>query len=187
MLSQSLTSAEAFKLPSAVVDVLPEVIRSRYLYSGGEHDLELSGARLSRRHADAVREGVAEFALLIEEPVVFLCSRFGDAVPWTASPYSWHLTPRELRSIPPQPSSPDERRGFMAITLIDRSGGPARATRNVTLSLDFTRALNEAIRDQARLAFSVTSYNRIVTDIRRRYPTAQALAAKASIRCLGSC
>lgn len=187
MLSHSFAPTKALELPSAVVDVLPDGIRSRYLYSGGEHDLELSGARLTRRHADAVRDGSAEFALLIEEPVVFLCSRFGDAVPWTASPYSWHLTPRELQSIPPLPSSPEERRAFLAITLTDPGGGPARATRNVTLALDFTRALNEAIRDQARLAFSVTSYNRIVTDIRRRCPTAQALAAKASIRCLGSC
>ncbi len=185
MLSPSLALPEKIEA-RPVVDVLSSGFRSRYLYIDDEHEIRLSGARLSRRHADAVREGAAEFALVIEEPVIFLCARFGDLVPWTVSSYSWHLVPREHRTLPPLPCTPRERRAFLAVSLTAEEDDAVQATRNVTLSLDFTRALNEAIRDQARLAFNVHSYHRALAELQRRYTSDHAIAAKASIRSFGS-
>ena len=80
-----------------------------------------------------------------------ICARFGDVIPWISAPISWHRTPNRERILPPAVGSEDERRIQLQIILTDGDDGSVKATRCVTFSLDFTRALNEAIREQARL------------------------------------
>jgi hypothetical protein len=171
--------------PDALVGLDGE-FQSRYLYIDGEHDLSIWTKAVNRRQAQAVREREAEFALMVEEPLIVFCARFGDQIPWTASFYSWHLVPRNRRTLPPRPEAPDERRAFVSISLATLENGPAKATRNVTLSLDFTRALNVAIREQAKLSFTNQSYQRALSSLGRRYPAAADLAARATIRTSGS-
>ena len=42
---------------------------------------------------DEVRRGSAEFALIVEPPVIVLAYCFGESILWTDVPYSWHLQP----------------------------------------------------------------------------------------------
>ena len=136
-------------------------------------------------HAMAVARGEAEFALIDESPLLMLCARFGDAIPWISAPFCWHHLPSEERVLPPAAGSEDERRIQLQIILIDGDDGSVKATRCVTFSLDFTRALNEAIREQARLPFDPREQERRLKELKRRCPTPHAMVAYAAARTLG--
>jgi hypothetical protein len=161
-------------------------VEARYTYADGEHDLLLRMRGIGDRHVEAVRQTEAEFALLAADPLLLLAARFGDAIPWSVASYCWHHVPRERRTLPPAPHSPEEKRAFLAVALAEAESGTIRATRNVTLSLDFTRALHAAIRRQAQVSWNSKAAARARADLDRRYPTAEALVAQASVRSLGN-
>lgn len=159
---------------------------SCYTYRLGVHELSLFDHHPSSRAIAAVQQGPAEFALVEEGPVLLLCYRFGEAAPWGAAPYSRPDGPRDELE-PPLPGSPNEARALLHVTLIDAEDGSPRAMRNLTLSLDFTRTLHEAIREQARYVFDPREQKRVLDSLRRRHPTAEALVLHALVRSIGSC
>ena len=73
----------------------------------------------------------------------------------------------------------------MQILLVEAEDESIQASRCVTFSLDFTRALNEAIREQARLPFDPRGQERSLEKLRRRCPTAESMVAYAAARTLG--
>jgi hypothetical protein len=161
-------------------------IRSRYVYCDGEHELLLTTPEITAEQAEALKRADAEFALVIEEPAILLCVRFGDSIPWSATPLFWHALPRESRRLPPAPHSPEEMRALLQVTLAESATRRLRVVRNVTLWLDFTRSLHEAIRDQARTTFDPNEHERVLSRLRLRHPTVESLVASARVRCVGS-
>jgi hypothetical protein len=161
-------------------------IRSQYVYCHREHELLLTAREITTAQAEALERADADFALVIEEPAILLCARFGDAIPWLAAPFCWHGLPRESRQLPPAPHSPEERRALLQVTLSDSVTRRLRAVRNVTLWLDFTRSLHEAIRDQARTTFDPKEHERVLSRLRLHHPTVESLVASARVRCVGS-
>jgi hypothetical protein len=101
---------------------LPEAVE--YSYQSGEHTLLLSMNNLHPKEIEAVREAEAEFGLYCEKGIVFLLYRFGDALPWSDSAFSWW-------------------------NIAEASNGIVKAIRVTTLSPDFTEKLHDAIREQA--------------------------------------
>ena len=170
---------------SRIVEV-DEVIEARHSYHHGQHDLTLLVKGDGERHIADLRSGEAEFALVVEDPLILIGSRFGDAIPWSLAPYNWHFTPREAQILPPLAKSPGEERIALAVVLVDAADKTIRARRCVTLSLDFTRALNEAIREQAQLPFDPRAQTRAMADLHNRGLTARSVVARASCRTLGS-
>ena len=126
---------------------LPEAIE--YNYQSGDHTLLLSMKNLHRREIEAVRESEAEFGLYCENGIVFLLYRFGDALPWSDSAFSWWNVAEEDRQIPAPPKNPAERI-LLKIILVEAATGIVKAIRVTTLSPAFTEKLHEAIRRQAR-------------------------------------
>ncbi len=167
------------------VDHAPDFDRAQYTYFRREHELILTLRGVESHHVIAVAGGDVEFALIDELPLLVLCVRFGDAIPWTASPFCWHHLPREERRLPPIAGSEDERRLQLQIILIDGQDGSVKATRCATFSLDFTRVLNEAIREQARLPFDPREHERRLNSLKRRCPTPHAMVAYAASRTPG--
>ena len=167
------------------VDHAPDLDRAQYTYFRREHELILTLRGVESHHAIAVARGEAEFALIDESPLLMLCARFGDAIPWISSPFCWHHVPSEDRVLPPAAGSEDERRLQLQIILIDGDDGSVKATRCVTFSLDFTRALNEAIREQARLPYDPREQERRLKELKRRCPTPHAMVAYAAARTPG--
>jgi hypothetical protein len=53
-----------------------------YSFRRGQHELLLCLSQLSEDEVVAVREGKAEFGLLIYGLVIFLLYRFGEAIAW---------------------------------------------------------------------------------------------------------
>ncbi len=157
-----------------------------YICNGGEHELVLTLRDVGDRQVEAMRHGEAEFALVLDDPLILLGARFGDAVPWSFASYCWHLAPRDVRGLPPAANAPDESRALIHVVLVDWATGKARAERNATLWLDFTRALHEAIREQARTSFDPKAHERVLARLRRSHPTPESLAARAAHRTVGA-
>jgi len=159
---------------------------ARYSYIHGEHELLLTMPKVGDRERAALRTGEVEFALMADGPLVLIGARLGEAIPWSVASFCWHHLPREARVPPPIADSPAERRIPLVIALTESEGGTVRDSACVTLPLDFTRALNDAIRDQSRVSFDPTDQLRALADFRRRCPTPRAMVARANCRAFGS-
>lgn len=157
---------------------------ARYVYNQAGHHLSLSIRGVTAAQIKAVRGEEAEFALFVDEPLILVCSRFGSAVPWMIAIFCWHLAPGPMRSLTPAARSPGEQSLRLAVRLLELRDGSVRAEREMSLDLDFTRALHEAILDQARLNFDPRSLERAQTGLECRYPTPPAVVARARVRCL---
>ncbi len=167
------------------VDDSTNVVRPQYTFFRRQHELTLNLRGVERRHAIAVAMGDAEFALIDESPLLVLCARFGDAIPWACSTFSWHHMPSNERVLPPEAGSEDERRIQLQVILADGDDGSIKATRCVTFSLDFSRALNEAIREQARLSYDPREQERRFKELKRRCPTPDSMVVYAAARTPG--
>lgn len=159
---------------------------SDYAYRDGLHELRLLVPEADAAREEAVRNGPSEFALVFEDPVVVLCARFGDAVPWTAAILRTQKSSRDPGALPPPANADGESRALLHVALVEEASGATRVERNVTLWLEFTRALHEAIRERARAPFHPVDHERTLTRLCRRYPTHALLAASATTRSPGS-
>jgi hypothetical protein len=156
---------------------------AQFCYRDEIYDLTLSVPAPSERLVKSLRDGEAEFALVIEEPLVLLCYRFGTAIPWSSVPLRWWDLTRDAQ---PPDHEPAEARALLCASLIEAEIRMIRACRNVTLSLDFSRALNGALREQARIPFDPKAQDRALDRLRRRCPTTPTMVAYAAVRSLGS-
>jgi hypothetical protein len=139
---------------------IPWLEGADYRYRLGSHQLILATCGVARRHEAAVGRAEAEFALVVEGPLLVFGSRFGDSRPWSwAAPYNWHFAPPAERVVPAAlPLTPEGRARLWAtlrITLLDRATGRARIGRAVALRPEFTHALHGELRGQAMRPFRV--------------------------------
>lgn len=125
---------------------LPEAIE--YHYQSGDHTLLLSMKDLHPKETEAVRQDEAEFGLYCENSIIFLLYRFGDAMLWSDSAFSWWNVSEEDRQIPSPQENPATRI-LLKIILVEAATGIVKAIRVTTLSPDFTEKLHDAIRAQA--------------------------------------
>ena len=125
---------------------------SEFAFGPGGHELTIFQASIEPGLVEDVRRGPAEFALIVEAPVIVLAFRFGETGRWEEAPYCWHLQP-EFRQIIPAAAEAAEARALLWITLVGADDGLIHAQRGMTLSPPFTRALHDAIRRQAMSPF----------------------------------
>jgi hypothetical protein len=136
---------------------------------------------------EAVRAGSCDFALAPSGDVLFLLYRFGRAgagVPWSETPFSWHLVPEGRRQLPPAPGEvgPDTR-ALLQVILTDAATGLVCALRAVSLAPDFTRALFAAVAAQAAAPWcGPAAYDRQLAAACRRWPSSEALLDEAEAR-----
>lgn len=152
---------------------------ARFVYGNGAYELIL---KTSRGEARAALRAEPEFALVIEEPLVLLGYRFGPGRPWALAPFAWQDLPRREQT---PPLNSDDR-ALLAVEVREPGDDRPCGARNLTLSLDFSRALNDAVREQARMAPDPRLASLALTSLRRRYPKAQDLLARAVAWSTGS-
>jgi len=157
-------------------------VAGRCTYRNGVHELHLNEAPPGGSLAALNR--TAEFALIDEDDLLLICYRFGESAPWSVADYRWSDGRGiDLGEIPPI-GGLAERRGLLSVTLPEaKSGGTIRF--NFTLSLDFTRALNAAIRDRAGRPFHLAEQAHTIHAMAARWPSLQALATRAGVRSMG--
>jgi hypothetical protein len=144
----------------------------------GVYELALTCSRSSDDRIREFQQGETEFGVVVDEPLIVLCFRIGKAIPWSSA---FLDRPADRRSF----ESPVEERALLCASLFDRSSELPRASRNVTLSLGLTRALKDAACERERYAFDPNEYRRVLSTLRRRYPTTQALLTRAIERSTG--
>jgi hypothetical protein len=155
-----------------------------YNFRAGEHELCFFFRSPPRIEVEALLRGEAEFALVVDGPVIFLMYRFGEAINWSDAPYSWHLVPQDQRTLP-DPEGPATR-ALLQIILVDAASGLILALRVVTFSPTFTRALHAAIRAQAENTWGGrAAYHAAFADLYRCYPTSADLLRCAGARTCG--
>jgi hypothetical protein len=144
---------------------IPWLEGAEYQYRLGRHQLILTTCGVASRHEAAIGRAEAEFALVIEGPLLVFGSRFGDTLPWSwAAPYNWHFAPPAERVVPAAvPLTPENYARLWAtlwITLEDTATGRARIGRAVALRPEFTHALHGVLREQAMRPFQVAAADR---------------------------
>jgi hypothetical protein len=154
---------------------------SHYRHHCGGHELIRVVLKVGDDHVAAVRRGRAEFALLVDEPLIIVCSRFGAALPWAEGVFHWHRVPRPERAWPALADGPDAG-AALDVSLVEALDGRVRTSRRVTLSPSFTRVLHEAILEQARFTYDPSEVDRALATLFRRYPTVEAMVAFATVR-----
>jgi len=149
------------------------------------HELTLCRPDINADLIYEVRCGPAEFALIVEPPVIVLAYRFGQPDSWNDVAYAWHLQPEEWRVVPSVDPLP-EARALLWITLVGSDDGIIHAQRGVTLSPRFTRRLHTAIRNQAMSAFNPSECTKALSKIFLSYPTPVDRLALAIARTQGN-
>lgn len=163
-----------------------------YNYRDGGHELRLFLASPSPQEIKEIGTGRAEFALLggeVAPDVLFLLYRFGSMA-WSDAPYSWHLVEQQLpgQELPPPLDAPDDSayRALLSVILVDAGTGVIRALRAISFSLEFTRALHRAVREQAARSWpGEGEYNRQLQAAYSRWPSSQGMVNSARVRCVG--
>lgn len=155
---------------------------AHYRYHRGGHDLARVVHGVEDDHVEAMERGEAEFAVVLVEPLIVFCSRFGTALPWLGGSFHWQRVPRPERGLPAL--GPDLGTGVpLHIALVESKDGRVRAARTATLSSEFTRVLHEAILEQARFSYDPIAERRALDGLLRRYPSVGVLVAHATVRC----
>lgn len=131
---------------------------ARYEYRRGAHRLELSFRDVDDHMVETIKQTDAEFALVVESPLLVLGYRFGDSASWSyTAPFNWHMVTRDERVVPAEVDLSDDTYSrlwaTLWITLVDAGSGALRARRSVALRPEFTHALHTTLRQQAREPF----------------------------------
>lgn len=132
-----------------------------YNYRNGAHELRMFVNKPSVSDIQIVREGGLKFYLYKRDSVIFFVYDFTAGFVGGCA-YSYHLVPEAEQILPPEKGEND--RDLLTIFLVDARTGILRALRTCTFSPRFTRALAEAIRDQAAKPFNPDYHNAIVND-----------------------
>ena len=155
--------------------------RVEYNFRSGGHELLMSLANLTQKEIQAITQGPADFGLFIEGEVMLFLYRFGNTIPWSDAPYSWHLVPSEQRTLPPHIAATIGM--VLSIILVEATTGIVKKIRVVSLPPDFTKSLNGAIALQAQHPFP-SDYDLALESIYQRYSSSelvQVASCRASI------
>ncbi len=145
-----------------------------YNYRNGSHELRMFVNKPSVADIQIVREGGLKFYLYKRDSVIFFVYDFTAGFVGGCA-YSYHLVPKDEQILPPEPASENEC-DLLTIFLVDARTGILRAMRTCTFSPRFTRALADAIREQAAKPFNQDYHNAIVNDEYARRTPAKMIA-----------
>ncbi|WP_406696984.1 hypothetical protein V5E97_38965 [Singulisphaera sp. Ch08] len=155
-----------------------------YQYRLGRHRLALTTSGVAGHHETDVAQAEAEFALVVEGPLLVLGARFGETMPWAwARPYHWYFTAPAKRVVPASialtPRTYARLWATLWITLVDDRNGRVRVRRAVALRPEFTHTLHGVLRAQALRPFQGPTVQRALERLHEALPV---LGLRACVR-----
>ncbi len=164
----------------------PEAVE--YNYFKDNHELRFILKSPSRYVIEVIRKMPVQLGLFTEDDIILLVYKFTDykrhLVPVNGySPFSIHLVPDNLRTIPVMPADIDFK-AQLHIHLIDADTGILLAARTLILSAEFTAALCSAIIDQSCKP-SASDYNERLLELDGRHPDNESLMNNCKIKTAG--
>jgi hypothetical protein len=160
-------------------------VTTEYSFGSSGHELTLFRPRITASLIDDVGKGPAEFALIVEAPVILFAYRFGDSVPWGDTLYCWHLQPESRRVVPSwEPRC--EFRTLLWVTLVGSDDGIIHAQRGLTLSPAFSGSLHDAIRSQAMRTFDPSLCTIAIGSLLAETGSVEQRLHRAAVRTVGN-
>lgn len=155
---------------------------TQYHYMAGEHHLQVFMRQPRNVEVQAYRDGPADFALVVDGPVIALLWRFGGT-PWSDAPYSWHMVPADQRVAPPAGDLPEGKGALLTTMLIGADDGVIRVIRTIGLGTAFSNRLHAAIRAQAAdAAWDQAGYDERLDQLYASYPSTELMLSAAVAR-----
>ncbi len=138
-----------------------------------EHELILAGLGVDERVIRSVQRDRVDLGLVVEPPLILVCIRFGEAIPWTWAPYHWRR---------PDGEAPDEPRirTKLGITMVDPEGR-IRVRRTRPLARGVAMAWTAAIEHLADLGCSRARYAAALAQFGRLQTCPLALLSRAIV------
>ncbi len=160
----------------------------QYNYRAGHHELIMFLPNLSALQVQDIMEGRCEFAFLESGDVIVLLFRFGGTMPWGDALYSWHLieqrNPEE--AIVPDLDETGQSRILLHVFLVESNTGILKGVRNISLSPEFSAALQSAIVRQAERPWpGEAEYARQVEGLYTKYPRTRDMLRDTAARTRG--
>ncbi len=164
----------------------PEAVE--YNYFSNNHELRFFLKNPTRYVTEVIRKIPLQLGFFLEDDIIFFVYRFTDykrqMVPVNGySPFSIHLVPDNLRTVPEVPSD-TEQEDLLRIHLIDAGTGILKAARTVTLSGEFSASLRKAIIEQNGRPLA-DDYNQRIQRVENRYPGNDRLMDHCLMQCPG--
>lgn len=147
-------------------------VSATFSYRDEAYDLVLDSDQPPKR---SWLRGVAEFALISEGPLLLLGFRFGESGGWSLARFQWLDLPR-AEQVPPHEV---QQRALLAIANRPEPGDRLQPWRNLTLSMDFTRTLGDAIRERAKTPKNSMAESRAWEALSERFPDPEAMLARS--------
>jgi hypothetical protein len=147
---------------------------TQYSYHDGVHDLVLFWRAPTAEEMAGFRSQPVEFALYVQQPVLFLLFRIVDVCEWSDVAYNVHLLSEVV-----VPTNPPGDRARVQLTLVDASNGIVRAKRVVGMGPSMTQAMRHTLEEQTALPFSRFDYEALVQQAYARYPDSDAMLKDA--------
>lgn len=121
--------------------------RADYHVCRDHHELRIYVNLVTDTLVEAVEEHWVELALVEEGPVMLLVFRFMPGMVWSPAVCEGHQVVKEKRPASGTPGR--DERTMLEIMLIETDGGRVAATREVSLSPEFSREVHDAACRQA--------------------------------------
>jgi hypothetical protein len=149
---------------------------TQYCYYDGAHDLVLFWANPSAQEVRGFNGQPVEFALYVQQPVLFLLYRITDVCEWSDVAYNIHQLRAEEQEVPTETPGDYAR---VQMTLVDAGTGIIRAKRIVRMGREMTQAMRQTLQQQAQIPFSRFDYEALVQQTYARYPDSDAMLKNA--------
>lgn len=151
-----------------------------YDYVSGQHYLQAFLEKATEPEVAAYREGPLELALVREGPFLFLCYRFpGWIEHWSDASFNWHRVPGHLQHWPED--IPDGQGALLSVILVNMPDRITRVVRLIAMGTAFSRALHQAIREQAQQPYDPAAYDQRLNQVYSQM-TADMLQTRAIAR-----
>ena len=158
---------------------------AQFIYSPSGLELTLFRRDVGDDVVTDVMRGPAEFAMIVDSPLIVLAYRFGESIPWNDSPYSYHLQPADWQVIPSLDHSP-EARALAWISLVGARDGIIHAQRGMTLSPVFTSMFHQAVRAQAIISFDPQECTSAISRLYLNHSSVVDRLSLAVVRSMGN-
>ncbi len=163
----------------------PATKTSRYVYRSPHHELGLILSTPTPEEIRRLNDCQVEVAIYVEGDVICFLYNFQREIPWSDTPFSYHLMPPAERTVPSDPAELLRvERDRVDIVLVNEKTFIVEEVRRGAFSHRFTVGLREAIIEQANLEWhGQAMWNRRVREIYARYTTSESMLMDCQARC----
>lgn len=145
---------------------------TQYCYHNGMHDLALFWAKPTLKETNDFLSQPVEFALYVEQSVLFLLYHIANTCEWSDVAFNIHQLRQEEKTLP---ADPPGSRARLQMTLVNADSGIILAKRMLSIAPVMTQALRHTLQEQMQTPCSREEYMAQVKHAYTRYPDTDAM------------